>query len=412
MEPHSLSEGHLEEDPGQGVAAPGSNTEVSIRFEENDLTAIRHELHRYPELSGREAGTSARMIELLRETSPDTILTDLGGHGAAAVYRGEPAAPRLLFRCDIDALPIDETITLPYGSNIPGVSHKCGHDGHSAILIGLARRLTALPAGRSTVILLFQPGEETGEGAADVIRDSRFQELRPDLVFALHNLPGFPEGSVIVRDGTFASASRGMIVRYRGSTSHAAEPHRGRSPAAAVAHLVLALEGLPQSETGMDTGSKVTVIHLSAGEEEAFGTSPGSGTVMATLRGHGKDPMERLSRRAEELAGSMAGAFGLESSIEWTQEFPVTVNSKQAAATVRRAASRLGMEVIDPGAPFPWSEDFGHFTSEYSGALFGLGAGPDHPALHSPEYDFPDSLINPGVELCLGMIEDHSVERV
>ena len=332
------------------------------------------------------------------------MVTGLGGSGLAVEYRGEKPGSSLLLRCDTDALPIDEGASRAHGSMKPGISHKCGHDGHMAILVGVASALHRSPPDRGSVVLLFQPAEETGEGAARVIEDEKFSELRPDMVFALHNLPGFPLGSVIVREGIFASASRGMTVKLQGASSHAAEPHLGRSPALAAAQLIESLTAIPQTTVSMDTAAKVTVIHAVVGEE-AFGTSPGEATVMATLRTHREDTMEAISARAAEIASSIAAVHNLDHSIEWTQEFPATVNSPEAASRVESAAKRTGMPIIVPNVPFPWSEDFGHFTGRLPGCLFGIGAGTDSPALHSPEYDFPDSLISAGVELFLEIID-------
>lgn len=326
----------------------------------------------------------------------------MGGFGVAAVYESSVKGPSVLFRCDMDALPIREPEGTPHRSEVPGVSHKCGHDGHMAILAGLSAELSESPPRRGSVILLFQPSEETGQGAARVLEDESFRDLGPDMAFALHNLPGYSMGSLVIRNGVFASSSRGMKVELLGSSSHASEPHLGRSPASALAQIIEACAALPQSFIAMDHGAKATVIHARLGEE-AFGTSPGEGVVMATLRAHRPEDMERLASEAAALASSIAEAWGLGCSISWTQEFPSTVNDPGAVKIAEDAAEDLGMQITRPVSPFPWSEDFGHFTGAFPGALMGLGAGTDSPALHSPDYDFPDDLIPVGVDLFKGI---------
>lgn len=305
----------------------------------------------------------------------------------------------------MDALPINEVMDIPHRSVIDGVSHKCGHDGHMAILMGVAARLRRHPPVRGSVVLLFQPAEETGKGACTVITDSRFKDIEPDFVFALHNLPGFPMGSIILKNGIFASASRGITVELSGTSSHASEPQKGRSPALAVARIIETFTNLPRSSVSMNDTALVTVIHARVGKR-AFGISPGNGCVLAALRTCGTEAMNIISRRIEEIAEAIAETHKLECRISWTDEFPVTENSEIAVNTVQSAAGNLGLRTVQPDAPFPWSEDFGHFTKKYPGALFGIGAGIDTPALHSAEYDFPDELIPIGIEIFTEIINE------
>lgn len=363
---------------------------------DRSLIELRHLLHTTAEPSGAEERTAAIVRERLEAAGADRIVGGIGGHGLAAVFEGRKPGPRLLLRCELDALPIPETIDLPYASGTPGVSHKCGHDGHMAILCGVASLLGESRPAAGAVILLFQPGEEVGKGAGWVLGDGKYAELAPDRVFALHNLPGFERGALVWREGVFSAASSGLIVELHGRTAHAAEPQKGRSPALAVAELINAFSAMPQFGTALDAAAKVTVIHARVGEI-AFGTSPGEGAVMATLRAHEQQVMDEISKRCEELALGIARSHGLEVEVRWDEVFPSTVNDDDAVAIVRRAAEQLGIEAVEAPGPFPWSEDFGNFTARTPGALFGLGAGRDHPALHHPTYDFPDELLPAGV---------------
>jgi amidohydrolase len=326
------------------------------------------------------------------------MIRGLGGHGIAAVFSGNEPGPRLMIRCELDALPIQETIKLDYGATTEGVAHKCGHDGHMSIVLGLAPFLRAQPPRKGSVVLLFQPAEETGKGGRRVIEDSKFAEITPDYCFALHNLPGFARNRIIVRQGCFSAASKGLIVKLRGATSHAAEPEKGKSPTMAVAQLINGFSSMPQFYAGLHEASKVTVIHSRIGEI-AFGTSPGDAEVMTTLRTYEHDVMEKLSGKCLDLAAGIARANDLAYEIEWDEEFPATANNADCAELIKKCAARLNLDIYKPEKPFPWSEDFGNFTSLYPGALFGLGAGEKHPALHHPTYDFPDEILDTGVKM-------------
>lgn len=361
------------------------------------LTELRHNLHREPELSGSEENTAETLIAFLQNLHPDLLVTSIGGHGILAVYKGEVSGRTVLLRCDMDALSINENAKLEYRSGTNGVSHKCGHDGHMAIMCGVATELAVNRPMQGTVILLFQPAEETGQGAVRILKQLKY---RPDQCFALHNLPGFQLGSVITKAGSFAGASRGMIVKLKGESSHAAEPQCGNSPAAAVASIILYLNRISEKTTGIIA----TVVHVRIGEV-AFGTSPEDATVMITLRAPDAKEMNLFSNRVAEYINKTAEEEHLMCDLSWTEEFPATSNSELSSSIIKASADHLGCNVIALTRPFLWSEDFGHFTDKFSGAMFALGAGLDTPALHSSSYDFPDRLIPVGVAMFMEILE-------
>lgn len=364
-----------------------------------DLADLRRRLHRLAEPSGAETATAAWVAKTLRAWAPSRLLTGLGGHGVAAVFGAPDAAPgpTVVLRAELDALPIPETIDLGHASRNAGYAHKCGHDGHMAILLGVARELAARPPGRGRVVLLFQPAEETGEGAARVAADPRFLALEPAWLFALHNLPGYPRATVLVRAGAFCAGSAGLTVRLVGATSHAAYPEQGRSPDRAMADLVTGLACLPIPFERHNELCLVTVVHARLGSPR-FGTTPGDAEVAATLRAADSGVLARLKQEAAALAGRLARTHGLDCTLAWSEEFPVTWNDPQAAALVTDAAKAAGLTVDAPDeSPFRWSEDFGVLAALGRGAMFGLGAGRQQPALHAERYDFPDALLEPGV---------------
>lgn len=368
---------------------------------ETIFSALRHELHQHPELSGAEFETGRRIADRLAGYQPDLLVRHLGGNGVAAVYEATASGPTILLRCELDALPIAEETDLPYRSRTTGVAHLCGHDGHMAILVSVAAALARKPPRRGKVVLLFQPAEEIGSGAAAVLDDPQFQTLRPDYSFALHNLPGFDLGQVVIRSGTFCCASRGMTVRLTGASCHAAQPESGRSPTMAMVHFMQQLFSLPRELTGDESGAFATIIGARLGQK-AFGTTPDQAEVWVTLRAETDGTMRRLVEFAERTISDLAAADGLGCRIDYEDIFPATVNSPRAVQQVWAAAA--GKAILELDRPFRWSEDFGRLSAISEGALVGLGAGQSVPDLHQSNYDFPDELIPIGRDLLLNLL--------
>jgi amidohydrolase len=355
-----------------------------------DLTQFRRELHRNPELSGKEENTAQRILDFLGDVKPTELYINIGGHGLILVFDSGKPGKSILIRGDIDALPIDEPQNLPYSSLSPGVSHKCGHDGHTTILAGLAIVLNEKPLQCGKAILLFQPAEETGMGAEAMLNDWS-ESIQPEFVFALHNIPGKPKHSIIMKNDWFASASQGMIIKLKGVSAHAGEPEMGINPAFAIARIIKFIKDLP-----LKKHQKATIIHLKVGEI-AFGTSPGEGVIMLTLRAGNNKDMDSLTNHVEKEILTITESESIKTEISFTEVFPATKSHKTANAAIAEAAESLDLKVITGREPFSWSEDFGHFTMRYPGAMFGLGAGEDCPNLHNPDYNFPDELTKTGI---------------
>lgn len=365
--------------------------------------ALRHLLHICPELSGNEAHTAMIIRECMSAYHPDEMIENIGGNGIAFIYSGKTKGKTLLFRADTDALPIEENGRMLYASRNKGISHLCGHDGHIAILAGLGDLLSSRSLEKGTVILLFQPAEETGAGAEAVLRDERITRYKPDFVFALHNLPGYPKGNIITKCGVFASASKGLIIHLKGLPAHAAYPENGISPAPVLSGLISALPEL-QHQDNYSGLVMLTIVHARLGEP-AFGVSPSDALLMATLRSFEVSDMEILAARILAIIQELCLSNNIRFTIEWTDEFIPTVNDMDAVSIIERAAKNCGYPVINPGLPFRWSEDFGQFTAKFKGAMFGLGAGEDHKPLHNPDYDFPDDLIEKGITMFYQIIQ-------
>ncbi|RWB75408.1 MAG: amidohydrolase [Mesorhizobium sp.] len=357
-----------------------------------ELTEWRRKLHRQPEISNEEEKTAREVVDFLADTGPDKVLTGLGGHGVAAVYDSGEAGPTVLFRSELDALPIEEISRVAHSSQVPGKSHMCGHDGHTAILAALGRQFGRERPARGRVVLMFQPAEETGNGAAGVVADPRFAEIAPDFAFSLHNLPGVPFGEVRLKAGTVNCASRGMRILLEGKTAHSSMPETGTSPMPAVSELMPALPALGRGTFADEDFGMVTVTHCSMGEA-VFGIAPGHAEVWATLRTRRDERMAELVASAEALAAKIAARHGLSVRFDYHEIFVASVNAPDAVEHLARALDEEGVARSEAALPMRASEDFGIFGHSAKSAMFFLGAGERHPSLHNPDYDFPDDLI-------------------
>ena len=343
-----------------------------------DVVAFRHELHQRPELSGEERETAQAVRTFLERTRPDRVIDDLGGHGLAAVYDGAAPGPCVMFRAELDALPIDEVSSSPYRSKARGQAHLCGHDGHAATLAALGLGFARQRPQRGRVVLLFQP---IGAGAEAVILDPMFSTIQPDFVFAWHNMPGMPQGEASIANGSAACASRGLRAIFNGKTAHASAPEAGLSPMRALARLMPEIAALGRGGPIDEGYSLVTITHVEMG-----------GELWATLRSVTDATMASLVERAEALIRDAASADGLDVEIVYQDAFDSAVNAPEAVERVVRALKAEGVK-WKSGLPMRPSEDFGRFSAEAPSALFLLGAGESCPSLHNADYDFPDALI-------------------
>lgn len=363
-----------------------------------ELTAFRRDLHRRPEVSGEEVETAKTVVAALRDLQPTRILTGLGGHGVAAVFDSNVAGPTVLFRAELDALPIPELTDVPWKSEVAGKGHLCGHDGHMTMLMALGRLIARNPVAKGRVVLMFQPAEEDGSGARLVVADPAFAEIAPDWAFAIHNEPGRPFGHVSTRVGLINCASQGLAIHLTGKTAHAAEPEMGVSPALAIAELIPALGALGVGGS-LDTRFRlVTVTHAHLGEP-TFGIAPSEGVIYATLRAADDSAMEEMVRTARQLSTDAAARLGLSVTFSDHDIFAASINHPDATAVAQNAMSAIGVTHSEEGLPMRASEDFGVFGWGAKAAMLCLGPGVDYASLHNPDYDFPDDLIPIGATI-------------
>lgn len=371
----------------------------------DELIALRRELHQYPELSEQEANTAKRIKAWLSACSPSQIVDQIGGHGIAAIFDSGVEGPSVLFRCELDALPIFEIGQPEWRSKVDGKAHLCGHDGHMAIICGLARHFSQNPPQKGRVILLFQPAEENGVGAGAIIDDPKFNLIKPDYAFALHNLPGRPTHEIGVKAGPFNFASEGLTINLVGKTSHASHPEHGTSPASAVAEIMSKLPRIPQ-ELGYDHRTALcTLINTRMGGE-AFGVTPADARIMVTLRSATNTTQQKLMHHAQELAKQVARRNGLGITLSHSEKFLACQNDLEATECIKRAIQKNGLVFDDLEEPFRWSEDFGNFSLVAKTTMFVLGAGETQPQLHNPDYDFPEELIETGMKMFISIADE------
>lgn len=373
------------------------------------IIELRQELHRHPEVSNNEYKTSDRIVNFIKAFLPDEII-NLSKTGKAFVFNGKQAGKTTMFRAELDALPIQEKSSLAYASVSQNVSHVCGHDGHMAILAGLAYKIAHDAPKFGRVVLLFQPAEEVEQGARDVIEDPAFKAIQPDYIFALHNIPGIKKHHVVIKKGSFSAASKGMTVKLFGKTAHAAEPENGRSPANAISRMIHQLYELKENKSLFKDLALLTIIHIQLGEI-SFGTSPGYAEIRITLRSFENEDMELLTTHSEKIINEISLAENLKCEISYSEVFPASVNNDECVAYVEQSAKQNNSSIEKIEKPFKWSEDFGYYSQYYKSCLFGLGSGKNQAPLHNPDYDFPDEIIESGIKLFYGIYQKINVHN-
>ena len=361
------------------------------------MTHIRHQLHRMAELSGNEKHTHDFIVEHLRELCPTHLHTNVGGYGVVAAWLTTHTAPTIALRADIDALPIKEILDKDYISASDGVSHKCGHDGHSAILLRTAELIHSEKPLCNT-ILIFQPEEETGQGARKILDSKILEQYNINKIFGFHNLPHYPTGCVVIKHNTFAAASTGMTITLQGRPTHAAHPEKGINPTMAVAQIIMMINQECANLSDNPQAVQATPIHIHVGNV-AFGTSAGEAQVMYTLRAWNNHNMTATLLHLENEISKICLQHNLTHHIEYCEAFSAVDNTAAEVETIHRAAQKLGMPIQWIDTPFRWSEDFAEYLKHYKGAYFGIGAGTDSLELHHPQYNFNDEIIEPTARL-------------
>lgn len=372
------------------------------------VRAMRHDIHQHPELGFEEHRTQGLVRRFLEEYGYSPRVS--AETGLVADLNPSRAALTVALRADLDCLPIHETTDIPYRSRHDGRSHKCGHDGHTAILLGVA---AVLAAERETipgnVRLLFQPAEEgvRGGGARVMVREGVLEGVRE--IYGLHNWPAWPKGQVRVRTGAMLAQVHSFAIEIRGVGGHASQPQLCRDPILAGAHLVTSLQSVVSRGLGYQGGAVVSVAAFQAGSADNI--IPAVARLRGTIRTFHPEVTTRVLERVREICAGVGSTFGVRAELSVVEGYPVTMNEGSCAEAVARVASRLvGSEnVLDADLPMAGGEDFSYFAEAVPGAYFFLGAkkeGEDTPVCHHPDFDFDDDLLPLGIRMFLGILQD------
>ncbi len=356
------------------------------------VTGWRRHLHAHPELSTQEHGTAAFVCRTLSELGVPFV-AGVGGTGVVATLSRGQSNRSVGLRADMDALPIEETTGLPYASGTPGVMHACGHDGHTASLLGAAALLARDPDWTGTVHLVFQPAEEGYGGAKAMIADGLFSRFPMERMFGYHNWPGLEAGTVMVHDGAVMAAGARVDLVLDGHAGHAAMPHLTRDPMLAAAHLLIALQSVVARNVDPLDSAVLSICMVEGGV--AGNQIPSRATMRGTFRTHRPEVRDLVEAGIRRIAAGVGQTFEVSVGVDVRHGVSTTRNSPAEAALAAEAAGAMGAVVRRDMAPSMAGEDFGWYLEEKPGAFAWIGNGPSRPGaeLHNPGYDYNDAIL-------------------
>ncbi|WP_137389834.1 M20 aminoacylase family protein [Rhodoligotrophos defluvii] len=378
---------------------------AEIQGFERDLVAMRRHLHQQPELAFEEYETSAFVAARLEEWGYE-VTRGIGGTGVIGTLRNGNSPRSLGLRADMDALPIQEETGIDYASRVPGKMHACGHDGHTAMLLGAARYLAQARPFTGTLHLIFQPAEEHISGAKRMVEEGLFERFPCDAVFALHNMPNVPLGHFMFKPGPIMAASDLATITMRGAGGHSAMPHLAADPIVAAATLVVALQSIVSRNRDPQEPAVLTVGTFHAGT--VSNVIPDDATLTVDIRTFSPQMRAFIEQRLVALSRAQAESFGVVADIQYEKFYPVTSNAAAETEFVRDVALRhAGPDrVIDLTQPFPYSEDFAYMLEVRPGSYFMLGIG-NGPRLHTSTYDFNDEALAIGASFWARLVREY-----
>ena len=373
-----------------------------------DIMAWRRHLHAHPELMYDVHGTAAFVAERLREFGCDEVVTGLGRTGVVGVIKGRKPANGDLkvigLRADMDALPIEEETNLPYASKTPGKMHACGHDGHTAMLLGAARYLAETRNFAGEAVVIFQPAEEGGAGADAMIKDGLMERFRIEQVYGMHNGPGLPIGSFALRPGPIMAATDAIDIRIEGLGGHAARPHKCIDSVLVGAQLVTALQSIVSRTVDPLDSAVISVCEFHAGN--ARNVIPQIAELKGTVRTLMPEVRDLVERRVREVVAGVAQQTGATIDLVYERGYPVTVNHPEQTDIATRIASDVaGAANVHAVPPMMGAEDFAYMLEARPGAFIFVGNG-DSAGLHHPAYNFNDEAIVYGTSYWVKLVEN------
>ncbi|WP_293573208.1 M20 aminoacylase family protein [Phaeobacter sp.] len=369
-----------------------------------EITAWRHDIHENPEILYETHRTSALVKDKLAEFGCDEIVTGLGRTGVVGVIRGraDTQGRCIGLRADMDALPMQEQTGLAHASKIPGAMHGCGHDGHTAMLLGAAKYLAETRNFDGTAVVIFQPAEEGGNGAEAMVKDGLMDRFAIDEVYAIHNTPGLPTGAFAIRSGALLASVDEFVIRLQGRGGHAAKPNETADTTVMMCQLICALQTVVARNVDPVMQGVLTVTSAETASH-ACNVIADAAELRGTIRTHSREVRALIPERLRAITAGIAATFDCTAEVEFVNGVPVTINDATATEHARAAA-----DVVSGGCTeMPLSmggEDFSFMLDERPGAMIRLGNGDSH-GLHHPKYDFNDEAIPAGCSWFVTMVE-------
>ncbi|HLV28755.1 MAG TPA: M20 aminoacylase family protein [Burkholderiaceae bacterium] len=382
----------------------------AISLFHNELVAIRRDIHAHPELGFQESRTSALVAGMLRALGYE-VHTGIGRTGVVGVLdgRANDSGLSIGLRADMDALPIYETGDLAHRSTVPGVMHACGHDGHTAVLLGAARYLAETRNFNGRVVLIFQPAEEGLGGAQAMLEDGLFERFPCDAIYALHNWPGLKPGVIGVNPGPMMAAADQFEIHIQGRGGHGAHPYQTNDPVVIAAQLITALQTIVSRNVPAPDAAVLTIAAVNAGRQDAMNVIPHEARMVGTVRTFNPVVQEQIIQRMQEVVDGMSAAFKAPITLEYRRLFPATINTPHHAEFVADVAAELFGEdqVVRNLVPSMGSEDFSFMLQQRPGAYFRLGQGGAESGcvLHNAAFDFNDAVIPAGCAMFVRLVE-------
>jgi amidohydrolase len=372
----------------------------------DEVAAWRHDLHENPELLFDVHRTAGIVAQKLQEFGVDEIVPGIGRTGVVGVIKGRStdSGKVIGIRADMDALPLDEAADVPYKSKVPGKMHACGHDAHTAILLGAAKYLAETRNFDGTVVLIFQPAEEGGGGGDVMVRDGMMERFGIQEVYGLHNMPGIPVGTFAIRPGPLMAAADTFTITVEGKGGHAAMPHMAVDTVLVAANVITALQGIVSRNADPLKSAVISVCTVQSGS--AYNIIPQTATLLGTCRTLEEDMRDLCERRIAEVAQGVAAAYGAKATVVYERGYPVTVNHPEQTDFIAGIAAEIvgADKVATDIAPLMGGEDFSYMLNERPGAYIFLGNG-DSQSCHHPAYVFDDEALPYGVSLWAKLVE-------
>ncbi|NPD15954.1 amidohydrolase [Xinfangfangia sp. D13-10-4-6] len=380
---------------------------VRNRFAElaPEIKAWRQDFHRHPELNYELPRTAARVAELCRAFGCDEVTEGIGRSGVVAVIRGrQDSQGRVIgLRADMDALPIHEQTGVDYASETPGIMHACGHDGHTAMLLGAAKYLAETRNFDGTVICIFQPAEEGGGGGLAMVKDGLMERWNIQEVYGMHNMPGLAVGNFAIRPGAIMAASDEFAITLTGRGGHAAKPHEAIDTTLVAAHLVVALQSIVSRNTDPLQSAVVSVSTI-ASDSSAYNVLAQEVRMRGTIRTLNEEVRQMAEARLRQICEGVAATYGASVAIDFRRGYPVTENNAANTGYAALAARQISANVDEAVAPLMAAEDFSYMLQARPGAYIFLGNGNTAP-LHHAGYDFDDEAAPYGASWLAAMAE-------